>query len=96
MAAPEPLPLTDALRDVELLTIPQVAALWKCSRSTVYAAIARGALRTVRLVDERRVPRTELEAFIARQLAPTPLSASSPAALAAVGAPRRTRRSGPA
>jgi excisionase family DNA binding protein len=48
----------------ELMTVAEVAELWRQRKETVYRKIARGELRAVRLGDETaalRIPRRELE-----------------------------------
>ena len=48
----------------EYLTVPEVAALWRCSPDTVHRAIRRGALPA--FVDGRlvRVRRADLDAYM--------------------------------
>jgi excisionase family DNA binding protein len=48
----------------ELMTVAEVARLWRQRRETVYRKIAAGELRAVRLGDETaalRIPRREIE-----------------------------------
>lgn len=74
-----PMAMNEARYDpLELLTIPQVAALAKVTPRTVYRWIAAGELRVVHLGRLTRIPRVEAERFIADQLdanvpPPTPL-----------------------
>lgn len=96
MTAPEPLPLTDDLLGVTLLSITQAAEAWGCSRRTVERLLQRRELRYVLLGSDRRIPLTELRRWIDHHLLLDNSPAPTPTALAAVGAPRRTRRSGPA
>lgn len=70
-----PLLLDDQLCDVALLSVPQVAELWGCSRTTVYDLIKIGALRVVYPASDMRVPATELKRWIDRHLAHPPLAA---------------------
>jgi excisionase family DNA binding protein len=76
-----PLPLDDQLRDVALLSIDQVAQLWGCSYRTIGRLLASGALRSVPIGTDRRIPATELAAYIARHLAhpaPSPIRRYTP------------------
>jgi excisionase family DNA binding protein len=50
---------------LELLTIAQVVALTQRSRSAIYLDIREGRLATVKLGRQTRVPRAELERYIA-------------------------------
>jgi excisionase family DNA binding protein len=55
---------SDATPLPELMTVAEVAKLWRQRRETVYRKIASGELHAVRLGDETaalRVPRQELE-----------------------------------
>ena len=53
---------------LELLTIPEVVALTKRARSSLYQDINEGRLRTVKLGRSTRIPRSELERYIAAEL----------------------------
>lgn len=53
-----------------LLTIPDVAALWRCSKNTVYRRIADGELRIVGIGNRRaktRVPASALVEYASRR-----------------------------
>jgi excisionase family DNA binding protein len=55
---------TEATQLPELMTVKEVAKLWRQRRETVYKKIAAGELRAVRLGDGTaalRIPRSELE-----------------------------------
>lgn len=60
--SPSPPPRFDPL---ELLTIREVRAITKLSESSLYRDIHAGRLRTVTLGRSRRIPRVELERYIA-------------------------------
>jgi excisionase family DNA binding protein len=52
-----------------LLTVPEVAALWRCGRDKVYALIASGALRVVDIGQGRaktRIPESALAEYVKR------------------------------
>ena len=51
-----------------LLTIAEVAQLLRISRSRVYELVRAGVLRSVKLGSSRRIPRAEVERFVARLL----------------------------
>lgn len=53
----------------ELLTVSEVAALWRCSENTVYRRIAKGLLRVIDIGDGRaktRVPASALAEYVAQ------------------------------
>jgi excisionase family DNA binding protein len=50
---------------LELLTLREVAAITKRSRASLYADIRAGRLQTVHLGRSVRVPRSELERYVA-------------------------------
>jgi excisionase family DNA binding protein len=50
---------------LDLLTLDEVAALTKRHRRTVERDVVAGRLRTVKLGRSTRVPRTELERYLA-------------------------------
>ena len=50
---------------LELLTIAQVVRLTKRARSSIYEDIAAGRLQTVKLGRSTRIPRMELDRYIA-------------------------------
>jgi excisionase family DNA binding protein len=56
--------------DVEprLLRFDEAASLLGCSPSTVRKLAGAGELRTVRLIQDQRIPLSEIEAFIQRKL----------------------------
>lgn len=74
MTALPPLPLADDLRDVTLLSIDQAAQLWDCSPRTIGRMLDRGELRFVRLGSDRRIPATEMRAWLARHLDHPPIA----------------------
>jgi excisionase family DNA binding protein len=53
---------------VILLTVNQVAARLNISRSLVYDLVLSGELPSIKIQKARRIPVTELEAFITKQL----------------------------
>ena len=57
--------MTDRIDPLELLTLAEVSAILKRARPTLYRDIAAGRLRTVKLGGSTRVPRAELERYIA-------------------------------
>jgi excisionase family DNA binding protein len=61
-----------------LVTVPEAAALLRLSRATIYRMLARGDLPSVKQGAARRIPRTALEAWVARHsAASTPCSGPS-------------------
>jgi excisionase family DNA binding protein len=63
----------------DLLTVAEVAAMWRVSRWTVNRAIKSGALRTVQLGRYRRVPRAALREFNANTSAGPAVAPAGPA-----------------
>ncbi|WP_258052691.1 helix-turn-helix domain-containing protein [Streptomyces sp. Ru73] len=55
--------------DDQLLTVPEVMALLKLGRSTVYDLIRSHRLVSIKVGRCRRIPATSLRAFIADQIA---------------------------
>lgn len=55
----------------EFLTVPQVAQLLKCDRSTIYELIRQGRIPHIKLGERAgiRIPKAEFEQWIADQLA---------------------------
>jgi len=51
-----------------LLSPSDAARLLGCGRTYLYAMLRRGELRSIRVGRLRRIPRTEIEAYIKRQL----------------------------
>ena len=51
-----------------LLTIAEVAQFLRISRSRVYELLSAGVLRSVKIGSSRRIPRAEVEQFVARLL----------------------------
>ncbi|MGH7746027.1 MAG: helix-turn-helix domain-containing protein [Candidatus Dormibacteria bacterium] len=51
-----------------LLRMAEVAERLGCSRATAYSLVQRGALGYVRVGADRRVPESEIGAYIARHL----------------------------
>jgi excisionase family DNA binding protein len=57
--------VTEHLDPLELYTLAEVARIAKRARSTLYRDIEAGRLRTVKLGRSTRVPRAELERYVA-------------------------------
>lgn len=62
LAPPTPVVLSDE----ELLDVPEAARRLNLSRTTLYALIARGELKSRTIGRRRMIPRTALEAFVKR------------------------------
>jgi excisionase family DNA binding protein len=60
----------ETVRDVSplLLKIPEVAAALRVGRSTVYELIAKGELKVVHIGRAVRVPASEVETWVERQM----------------------------
>lgn len=58
------------LEPEQLLTVLEVAALWRCSKNTVYRLIADGELRIADIGNGRaktRIPASALAEYVARK-----------------------------
>ncbi len=57
------------MNEAALLLAPSDAAqLLGCGRTHLYSLLRKGELRSIRIGRLRRIPRTEVEAYIERQL----------------------------
>jgi excisionase family DNA binding protein len=52
-----------------LLKVPEALEALQCSKQTLYRMINDGRLRTVHLGRATRIPRSEIDRFVAEQLA---------------------------
>jgi excisionase family DNA binding protein len=59
--------ITNRIDDAQLLKVSEAAQLLRISRNLAYELVAKGELPSVRLGRLIRVPRSSLEAWIARQ-----------------------------
>lgn len=48
----------------DFLTVPEVAALFRVSQSTVWKLLAQGALSRVKVLGATRIPSSEIRAMI--------------------------------
>ena len=56
--------MTDGIKDLNLLTVPEAAKLLRIGRNLAYDLVARGEIPSVRLGRVIRVPRTALEQWL--------------------------------
>lgn len=59
--------ITNRIDDAQLLKVSEAAQLLRISRNLAYELVAKGELPSVRLGRLIRIPRSSLEAWIARQ-----------------------------
>lgn len=55
--------------DKLLLTVEEAASLLSLHRARIFPLLAAGRIRSLKIGRNRRIPRSELEAFIAEELA---------------------------